>query len=346
MSRGPAAAIGARVRLPSLPSPRGAVRWLIAISAAIFVVFALYLLWFRDSSFVSVEKVTVQGASGDEAERLRASLVSIARSMSTLNVDRQKLDDVAAGYPVVRRIEVTPDFPHTLHIRVIEHVPAAIALVGGARVPVAADGTVLRGVEAKGALPEIQARDGLDGERLADPRARRAAAVAGAAPTVLRRRVEDVTIDPERGLVAQLKDGPEIVFGDVNRLEAKWIAAARVLADQDAQGASYVDVRLPTRPAVGGLSAAASVEQTPTYEAPTTSEPTTTPDPAATAATTPPATVIDPNTGRTVDAVTGQPIDPNEAPTTSYDPATGQPIDPAAQAPAAPTDGTTTYTQP
>jgi cell division septal protein FtsQ len=267
VSRGPAA-VAARLRLPALPRHLG--RWLLALAATALVLGALYLLWFRDSSFVRVETVTVRGATGAEAGRLRTTLVSVGRSMSTLAVDRTKLEEAASGYPVVRRLQIAPDFPHGLHIRVIEHVPAALAIVDGARIPVAGDGTVLRGVSAKGPLPTLLARDGLDGDRLADPRALRAAAVAGAAPTILRRRVEDVTIDSERGLVAQLRDGPELVFGSATQLRLKWIAAARVLADGDAQGASYIDVRLPGRPAVGGLSATAPIAPGAATQAPAT----------------------------------------------------------------------------
>ncbi|UUY02045.1 hypothetical protein LRS13_15125 [Svornostia abyssi] len=51
-----------------------------------------------------------------------------------------------------------------------------------------------------------------------------------------------------------LTEGPRLRFGRGDRLTAKWAAAARVLADEDAQGASYIDLRLPERPAAGGLA--------------------------------------------------------------------------------------------
>jgi cell division protein FtsQ len=57
----------------------------------------------------------------------------------------------------------------------------------------------------------------------------------------------------DRGLVARLRNGPDLIFGDTRRLRAKWLAVARVLADKGSQGASYIDVRLPERPAAGGL---------------------------------------------------------------------------------------------
>ncbi len=49
----------------------------------------------------------------------------------------------------------------------------------------------------------------------------------------------------------------QIYFGDASRAHAKWMAAARVLADPSSQGAWYVDVRLPERPAAGLAAGAA-----------------------------------------------------------------------------------------
>jgi len=67
-------------------------------------------------------------------------------------------------------------------------------------------------------------------------------------------RLEQVEREAERGLVVSVKDGPELIFGSTDRLTAKWAAAVRVLADPDAAGAEYLDLRLPERPAAGGLA--------------------------------------------------------------------------------------------
>ena len=56
-----------------------------------------------------------------------------------------------------------------------------------------------------------------------------------------------------KGVVVPLENGPSVVFGDGSRVRAKWAAAVRVLADPDAAGAEYVDVRIPERPVAGGL---------------------------------------------------------------------------------------------
>ena len=120
----------------------------------------------------------------------------------------------------------------------------------------AGDGTVLRGLPVEGRLPEIDARGKLNGDRLSDPAALHAARVAGGAPAPLRGRLERIVVRAEEGIVVELRDGPELIFGDARHVRAKWIAAVRILADPEAAGASYIDVRLPGRPAAGGLPAA------------------------------------------------------------------------------------------
>jgi cell division protein FtsQ len=219
-----------------------------------------------------VDRVSVTGLTTEDADRLRAALVSTARTMTTLHVDRSRLQDATAGYPVVRRLEVTTDFPHGLRIHVVEHEPAAIAVSSGGRVPVAADGTVLRGLPVEDQLPTLRAEGGSRGDRLADATAVRAARMAGAAPAPLRRRLDSVSRDGDRGYVGTLREGPELIFGSAGRLRAKWAAAARVLADSESQGASYLDLRVPGRPAAGGAATSSAPAGAPTdagIEAPT-----------------------------------------------------------------------------
>jgi cell division protein FtsQ len=241
------------LRLPR-PSPR-LRRVLLVLVAVALIVAALYRFWLRDSDLVAVERVAISGLTTEEASRLRSALEATARTMTTLHVDHERLERAVEAYPVVSRLEVETRFPHELRIRVTEHHPAAVAETGGGRIPVAADGTVLRGLPADGRLPVVRAEGGVRGERLADPEALSAARVAGAAPPVLHRRIDDVESRREEGIVVELRDGPELFFGDHARASPKWTAAARVLADPEAEGAAYVDVRIPGRPAAGGLTA-------------------------------------------------------------------------------------------
>ena len=226
-------------------------RRVLVMLAVCLVLAAGFQFWLRDSPLVAVEQVKVTGLTTKDAPRVRAALASAAHTMTTLHVDQAKLERAIAAYPVVRELEVNADFPHRLEIRVVEHRPAA--LVGG--LPVAGDGTILRGLPVEGSLPRIEARGRLDGDRLSDPGALNAARVAGGAPAPLRGRLERIDLRADEGIVVELRDGPELFFGDAEHVRAKWIAAVRILADPEAAGASYIDVRLPGRPAAGGLPA-------------------------------------------------------------------------------------------
>ena len=271
------------VRLPRM-SPR--LRLVLLVLAVMALVLAAaFRFWLRDSDLVAVERVAVSGLTTDEATRLRGALEASALTMTTLHVDTERLERAVEAFPVVRGLEVDARFPHELRIRVLEHHPAAMAQTDAGRVPVAADGTVLRGLPTEGKLPSIRAEGGVKGERLADRRARSAALVAGAAPAALRRKLEEVESRTDEGLVVELRDGPELIFGDASRAKAKWIAAARVLADPEAEGAGYIDVRLPGRPAAGGLATetvtpvapAGASAASPVPAAPTAAEPTLNP---------------------------------------------------------------------
>jgi cell division protein FtsQ len=297
-------------------------RRLLALTVACLVLGAGYHFWLRDSSLVAVERVQVTGLSSSDAARIRAALTSAGRGMTTLNVDHAALERAVAGYPVVRRLVVQPDFPHALRVQVIEYEPAAIAVGAGGRVPVAGDGTILRGVKVEGSLPTVGVDGALGTDFLLDRTALGAAAVAGGAPAVLRSRIADVERRAEEGYVAELRDGPELIFGPATRLREKWAAAARVLADLEARGASYVDLRIPGRPAVGGLAATTLTPVAPagaaltTPPAGTTDAGAVTPDSAATAVpnSAPTDTAAAPTTPTTPPADTAEPA-PQTTPT-------------------------------
>jgi cell division protein FtsQ len=313
---------GAPARVLAILPPR-AKRWLLIAAAVALVVAVGYRLWFRDSSFVTVEQVKVTGLTTKDAPRVRAALASAAHTMTTLHVRHDELEQAIAAYPVVRALDVRPDFPHALTIHVIEYRPAALA--GG--LPVAGDGTILRGIPVEGSLPKIETRGAPHGNRLTDAAALHAARIAGTAPAALRPRLELIETRAQDGIVVQMRDGPELIFGDATRARAKWIAATRVLADPEAEGASYIDVRLPGRPAAGGLPAG-----------------TVTPvAPAGTAETAPPAgtTGVDPATEQLPPAaVNGDPAtgEPNAPATTQPNTATTAPQ--SAEPAPAPTDST------
>ena len=268
-------------------------RHLAIVLAAVLALAVGYVFWFRDSSFVAVDEVYVSGLTTEDAERVRYVLGNAADDMTTLHVREDELMRAVEGFPAIRAVEASPDFPHELRIRVIEHRPTAILAVGDKRLPIGADGTVLEGLTPDGQLPVLRAERLPAGRRVSDEGTQRFVRLLGAAPPALLERIEGVRRDRRRGIVVELRRGPQLFFGSLDRLDAKWLAAARVLADPGAKGARYVDVRIPERPAAGGLGAA-TIAPSPPAGAPVPDQaapPASAPPPAATpqAAPEPPA---------------------------------------------------------
>jgi cell division protein FtsQ len=228
-------------------------RRLVAIALGLAVVGYGGWLWLRDSSLVAVRDVSITGVSGSSASGVRSALRSAARGMTTVHLSEPQLRAAVAAYPVVEDLEVTTDFPHRVSIRVVERLPVAVVVTGSQSIPATADGLLLRSGASRDGLPEVRVKGTL-GSRVRDARALRALALLGPAPQALLARVRSVYAS-RRGLAAGLESGPTIVFGTAERAAAKWAAAARVLADPAAAGGTYLDVRVPERPAVGGLPA-------------------------------------------------------------------------------------------
>ena len=210
-------------------------------------------LLLRRSPLVAVEHVRVAGVHGPQAGAIEAALERAAHGMSTLEPSVAALRAAVARFPQVATLRASTSFPHGMRIVVDEQPPVAALLVGGVRMAVAGDGVALGNAVEAGSLPTV-ADDALPaaGTRLRNPLVREALTVLGAAPAALDRLAEKAFFGP-RGLTVVMRDGLLVYFGDAERPHAKWLALARVLADHSSTGASYVDVRLPGRPAAGGF---------------------------------------------------------------------------------------------
>jgi cell division protein FtsQ len=209
-------------------------------------------LWLRDSELVAVTAVRNNGVTSSDEARIRSALESAARDMTTLHVREDALRSAVSAYPSVAGLRVHKDFPHGLSIEVLEHRPVAALASGGRRVPVSGSGVVMNGVRADRELPAIRVGTLPAGERVDDARTRTALAVAASAPEALLDRGERIRYG-SNGLVMELRDGPPLIFGGDERAHAKWAAAARVLAEPSAAGATYLDLRVTGRVAAGGL---------------------------------------------------------------------------------------------
>lgn len=230
-------------------------------AGAVLIVLATLItgwMWLRDSSVVRVTDVQVSGVSGPQSAAIESAVRNAAHDMTTLHVRADELRSALGPYAIVKDVQVAAHFPHRLDVTVVQHVPVAIAVVDGQKVPVAADGTLLRQAVATG-LPVLPLKAPPAGARLTDARALTGVDVLAAAPPLLRRQVAKVFLGP-RGLTARMRTGTALYFGNGERLRAKWAAAVVVLADPSSRGATSLDLRVPERPAAGGLEQISSQE--------------------------------------------------------------------------------------
>lgn len=259
----------ARGRRVARTTQRGVRR--ISAVAMVLVLLGGGFLWLRDSDLVAVRDVTVTGVSSNQETRVREALRRAGLGMTTLHVRRDELRAAASPYASVADLRAEPDFPDKLRIEVVERVPAALLVAGDQEVAVSTGGLLLRGVRPDDGTPVIAVRQLPIGARLDDPRVRSAVAVLAGAPPELRERIEEAGTGT-RGTQLELRDGPDLIFGSPSRLEAKWMAATRVLADSSAKGATYLDLRMPEWTAAGGIGPVESATEAPPGDDTTASE--------------------------------------------------------------------------
>jgi cell division protein FtsQ len=233
-----------RVRLPHLGRTA-----LIAL-AVVIVLLVGFFFWVRQSSLVAVRKVTVTGVTGPDAAQIRQALRSAGLGLSTLHLDRARLQDAVSPYPMVDGLSVHTHFPHGLRIEVAEQIPVAQVVGADRTVTVSADGVVLAHPHPSEPLPTITLTTPAPTGRLTGPGEAQVRLLA-AAPYALLGKVATAGRSAAHGLTASLRDGPAIYFGEARDLAEKWRAAAAVLADPSSTGAVYIDVTDPARPAAG-----------------------------------------------------------------------------------------------
>jgi cell division protein FtsQ len=229
--------------------PRFRLRLALAVVAVLALLGGAWL-WLRDSSLVAVRKVTITGVSGPDAGQIRSALTLAARNMTTLDVRIGSLRTAVAAYPMVEDVQASADFPHALRIRVVEQLPVGALAAGGRAIAASGDGTLLHDVPTT-SLPVVPVGLLPGGSRVVERPALQALTLLAATPRRLRARIVQVTTNSAHGLVAALRSGPSLYFGDDSDVAAKWVAAIAVLADPSSAGATYIDVSDPARPAAG-----------------------------------------------------------------------------------------------
>jgi cell division protein FtsQ len=249
-----------RDRRRSVRQGRGRRRAIPIIVLIILVAAGGTFLWLRSSSVFAVKTVTATATERITREDI-AGATAPAVGVSLLRVSTGEVKKALAALPYVRSVEVYRDFPNTLEIELVEYEPLARVQASEGNVwLVSDDGRVLErvtpprgyslplvipamsitlelGTQAPGeiiaALPVV--RELLSGD------------VADKLPDV---KQVDVNAAGEVGLT--LADGSQLRLGTTDDLEQKLNAAVDAIERyvKDGKQWEYVDVSVPTRPAV------------------------------------------------------------------------------------------------
>jgi len=208
--------------------------------------------WYRSSSFVKVEHVTVTGVSGPDVVQIRRALTTAALGMTTLNMNISQLQQAVSGYAYVQALTVTRHGAHSVGIAVSEEIPVALVEIDGSGEVVGANGALLPNTTIPhGALPTVPTDAAPAANRITEKSASAAIRVLAAAPYSLLSHIASATTSSTHGVVLQLRSGPQLYFGPASDLRAKWTATTAVLQDKGSAGAGYIDVTDPQRPAAG-----------------------------------------------------------------------------------------------
>lgn len=229
------------------PEPRRRRLGLRLLLVAVLVVGLAVGLAF--SPLLDVETVTVEGTTPDRvAAVVRAS--GVTRGSPLLGVVPGRVESRLEAEPWIAGVTVERRLPGTVRIRIVPRVPVGWARVGERVLVVDGTGQVVARPETPPAgVPELLgvARPAPLGGRI---RPGALGAVAAAMGAELRGRIATVE-RTDTGYVAQVRGGPQLRFGTVDRVGAKARVAAAVLASPAAAQARYVDVSVPAAPVSG-----------------------------------------------------------------------------------------------
>jgi Cell division protein FtsQ len=152
---------------------------------------------------------------------------------------------LAAGYWFLLRGE-------TVEPRLLPTQPTSVIGAGSDAIGVSPGGLILTWLPApeEGSLPGLPLAEPPENGRLSGPVLQQAH-VLGAAPAELRPYIES-SFYGDSGVDVVLEAGVELRFGDASQAVAKWQAVATVLADPTVTTLDYIDVLVPSRPAIGG----------------------------------------------------------------------------------------------
>lgn len=255
-----AAAVPRRARLAAQPSflRKPLLGRVLVVGLAALALVSLTYVTARETSMFAVRRIEISGARGAEQARVRAALAPVLGS-SLVSLDRERIDTLLGGLPIVASASYDRDFPHTLRVAVRTELPVAVLRRGADSWIVSGNGRVLGTVSRarRPPLPRIwlpRAVDIVVGARLTG---RGRAAVRALGPLVGERwlrRVRSAEVSRIGGVQLTLHSGLEVRLGEARDLRLKLAVARRVVPLVGEGSGHFLDVSAPERPFAGPIN--------------------------------------------------------------------------------------------
>lgn len=232
----------------------GSLAAVAVLALAVWIAFWSPLLKVRDVKVVGGKNVS----SADVA-----AIAGLGSDDNLLLVSTSQVTAAVEELPWVREAKVDRRLPGTVRVRIVERKPAVVLSSGGDQWTLDRMGNVLTDGVATGGLPALAGIDlaGVSvGERVADPAMRDALAAWRSLSPKIRAQVAAVLAPTPERITLSFSDGTQVRYGAARSMRAKNQVLAALLAELRADGgaASYIDVRVPTNPAISGAAPVAT----------------------------------------------------------------------------------------
>jgi cell division protein FtsQ len=208
------------------------------------------------SPLLSVRDVKLTGAQHTTADQV-ATAAGLGSDDNLLLLSADEVVAAARTLPWVADAEVERRLPGTVKVKVVERKPALVVALGiAARWTIDARGHVLATGQAEPGLPVvsgIEVGDIKPGIKLDAPVMQEVLKAWRSLPNKLAADVQAMFAPTLERISFTLVDGTQIRYGAAERLAAKneVLLALRKRLDEEGRMTSYIDVRVPTSPAVG-----------------------------------------------------------------------------------------------
>jgi cell division protein FtsQ len=236
-------------------------RLLVGLGALALVVALVWAMFF--SPLLEVSELKLLGAEQTTLAEVAEVTRILGSGENLLLLSTGEVESAVETLPWVESAEVDRSLPGTVKVRVVEREAALVLSLGAARWTIDIRGHVLATGEAAEGLPVlagIQVDQLVPGIQLRTEEAVGALRSYRSLPAVVRRRVAAVFAPTIERISFSLEGGTVIRFGAAEQLKAKneVLAALFERLGPDGGGVAYIDVRVPTSPAVSGPAASPS----------------------------------------------------------------------------------------